>query len=91
MRYSVSAYNIYDGDGSPLYDGDIVRVTLGGGNDGGKRYRSVRYHQLSISRTGRLKLSGIENIVNPKELVKTAPYDPIFQARGIDKYFKEYY
>lgn len=90
MRHSVPGYNIYDGDGSALYDGDIVMKHWGGGNDG-QPYRSYCFHKLSISRTGALKISNCANIVRSFELLKVAKNDRLLQARGIDKYFKEYY
>lgn len=90
MRHSVEGYNIYDGDGNILYDGDIVLFKWGGGNDG-KRYKTLEFHELSISKRGKLKLSGCSNIIRGKDLIKIYPLDREFQARGLNNRFKVYY
>ncbi len=69
VKHSVEAYDILDKNGEVLYDGDTVRVWWGGGNDG-RPYRFWRIYRLSISKRGKLKYSGIENIVDPKDIYK---------------------
>lgn len=69
MKFSIPGYNIYDGEGRALYHGDVVLRWCGGGNDG-RPYREYEYHQLYISRHGKLSLSSISNHVFTGELEK---------------------
>jgi len=89
-KYSVQ-YNIYDSDGSVLHDGDIVRKQWGGGNDDGRVYYTVEFHQLTIGKRGKLRISGCENIVDPEELRKINPTEhKLFKQFGLNNRFKVY-
>lgn len=88
-RCSVNAYNIYDGNGEILFNGDIVTKCWGGGNDG-RPYKGWQFHRLSISREGELKLPECENVVRANELVKIHSDDTLFNAIGLNKQYKVY-
>lgn len=89
-RHSVEAYNIYDKNGNVLYNGDVVLYKWGGGNERGRPYITCAYHQLYITSTGRLSMSGCHNSIYARDLVKIDPSDPKLKAHRFDVEFKEY-
>lgn len=92
IKYSVPGYWIFDKENQPLFNGNVVQYSWGGGNDG-KRYRLLEFHTLTISLRGKLSISGCQNMIRGSDLVKIVDpeNDRDFKKWGLNARFKDYY
>lgn len=89
-RYSVEGWDIYDANRRVLHNGDIVRKWWGGGNDKGAQYTCYCFHRLTISRKGKLSISGCSNIITSSELELISSDNEHYREVGRDTFYRIY-